>query len=91
MFASISKFFAAVKTAVAAQFAKRWVKVVGITGIVLVAVTGSALLFPAAAATVIGGVVAFGKSISGFVTGLFTKTGEAAVEATTEVGDAVAA
>lgn len=89
MFASISKFFAAVKTAAASAFAKRWVKVVGIAGVVTVAVGGAALVFPAAAAAVVGGIVAGGKAIGSFFSGLFAKTedgGAAAPE-----GDVVAA
>ena len=91
MFASIKNLAVAVKNAVASAFAKRWVKVVGITGVVTVVVAGAALLFPAAAAAVVGGIVTFGKAIGSFFSGLFKKEDGGAAAPAPEAGDAVAA
>jgi dihydrodipicolinate synthase/N-acetylneuraminate lyase len=91
MFASISKFYTAVKTAVASALAKRWVKVVGITGVVTVLVGGAALLFPAAAAAVVGAVIGAGKAVGSFFSGLFTKEDGGAAAPASEAGSPVAA
>jgi hypothetical protein len=92
MFASIKNVVSSVKTAVASAFAKRWVKVVGITGVVVVAVGGAALLFPAAAAAVVGAIASGFKAIGAFFKGLFTKSeGDATVPAPEAGAEPVAA
>lgn len=86
MFASIKNVVKSVKTAVASAFAKRWVKVVGITGVVLVVIGGAALAFPAAAAAVVGAIGSAVSAIGNFFKGLFTKSEEAAPVPAPEAG-----